>query len=91
MGLWQIAYYALAFRRLHDINKTAWWLILSIPIDLALVFATEYIEHLEQSTVGMIICAACLVKSIFFLAWFCIESTPGENKYGPPSTALERK
>ena len=63
--------FSLLVRRLHDINKTGWWLIVyiilgSIPIINLIVF-------------GIYI---CLLST---------KGTPGENKYGPPSTALERK
>lgn len=87
--LWLIVFYALAFRRMHDINKTAWWLIATLPLDIGIFISSLYVEKAPIVFFGILI--AYLIKEIFFLAWFCIESTPGENKYGPPSTALERK
>ena len=54
-------------RRLHDINKTGWWVLL------------QFIPLIN------------LIAVTVFIFWFCKKGTPGENNYGPPSTALERK
>ncbi len=46
----------LAVRRLHDINKSGWWLLLAfIPV----------------------------VGTIILIIWFCKESEPMPNVYGP--------
>lgn len=47
---------ALCFRRLHDIGKSGWWLLLAlIP----------------------------LVGAIILIVFYCQDSQPGENQYGP--------
>ena len=47
---------AVAVRRLHDIGRTGWWLLLAlIP----------------------------LVGAIVLLIFYCLDSQPGDNKYGP--------
>ena len=46
----------LGIRRLHDIGKSGWWLLLAlIP----------------------------LVGGLILLVFFCLDSQPGENQYGP--------
>ena len=47
---------AMAARRLHDIDRSGWWILLSfIPI----------------------------VGSIILFIWALMESSPGENRFGP--------
>jgi uncharacterized membrane protein YhaH (DUF805 family) len=47
---------AVAFRRLHDTGKSAWWLLIGlIP----------------------------LIGSIILLVFFCQDSDPNDNQYGP--------
>ena len=47
---------ALALRRLHDIGKSGWWILIGlIP----------------------------LVGEILLIIWFCQDSQPGSNQYGP--------
>jgi uncharacterized membrane protein YhaH (DUF805 family) len=47
---------AVAFRRLHDTGKSAWWLLIGlIP----------------------------LIGSIILLVFFCQDSDPSDNQYGP--------
>lgn len=52
---------AVGFRRLHDTNRTAWWLLIDlIP----------------------------LIGAIVLLVFFCTDSTPGDNEYGPNPKGL---
>ncbi len=59
-GIWSLAVLlpglAVCVRRLHDIGKTGWLLLLAlIPI----------------------------VGEIILIVWFCKDSQPGDNQYGP--------
>jgi uncharacterized membrane protein YhaH (DUF805 family) len=47
---------AVAFRRLHDTDRTAWWLLIGL---------------------------VPFVGWIVLLVFLCLDSTPGDNKYGP--------
>ena len=48
--------FAVAFRRLHDTDRSAWWLLIGlVPI----------------------------VGSIVLLIFFVLDSTPGDNRFGP--------
>ena len=58
--LWSLAVFipslAVSVRRLHDIGRSGWWLLLSlIP----------------------------LVGAIILIIWYCTDSQPGANQYGP--------
>ncbi len=47
---------AVCVRRLHDINKSGWWILISlVPI----------------------------VGAILLIIWYCKDSDPGENNFGP--------
>ena len=47
---------AVAIRRLHDINKSGWFVLIGlIPV----------------------------IGTILLIVWFCKDSDPGENQYGP--------
>jgi uncharacterized membrane protein YhaH (DUF805 family) len=48
-------YVAVAVRRLHDTDRSGWWLLL--------VFVP--------------------LGNLVLLAWFCLPSTPGPNRFGP--------
>lgn len=89
-----IPFYALAFRRLHDINFPGW--IALLPVML-LVLAYAFIFHgaellgiynyysFSQFLIGiggfLIICV--FIAAIVLFIFFCLPSTSGENKYGP--------
>ena len=48
--------FAVTFRRLHDTDRSAWWLLIGlVPI----------------------------VGSIVLLIFFVMDSTPGDNRFGP--------
>ncbi|WP_235031246.1 DUF805 domain-containing protein [Geminicoccus flavidas] len=48
---------AVAVRRLHDRDRSGWWLLLHVvPV----------------------------VGQIVLIVWFCLPSTPGPNRFGPP-------
>ena len=52
---------AVGFRRLHDTDRTAWWLLIElIPV----------------------------IGAIVLLVFFCLDSTPGDNHYGPNPKGL---
>ena len=52
---------AVSFRRLHDTDRTAWWLLIYlIP----------------------------LIGAIVLLVFFCMDSTPGDNRYGSSPKGL---
>jgi uncharacterized membrane protein YhaH (DUF805 family) len=68
----------LGIRRLHDIGKSGWWLLLSPAACLGLVgFMTNPEAGFDlMFWLGL---AICLILVFFF----CQDSQPGESKYGP--------
>lgn len=70
---------SITFRRLHDIDKTHWWIAALIPIGL--------VAGLLASTLlgPLLLLATCVVLII----WFCKAGTVGENRYGPDPLASD--
>jgi uncharacterized membrane protein YhaH (DUF805 family) len=84
---------AVAFRRLHDINRSGWW---------ALVFWVPWIgSSVWVDTIGadgingtgwvrwssVVISISFLIGIIFFIVVGCIKGTDGPNRFGPDPLA----
>jgi uncharacterized membrane protein YhaH (DUF805 family) len=89
---------AVSVRRLHDVNRSAWFLLLPTPFGvLAAIFGTIYFlgraglmapntaSGTAFATFGLISIAASLI----LLFWFCQKGTAVPNQYGTaPVTPL---
>ena len=81
--------YSVIIRRLHDIGKSGWWILLNIGGVLLLIPAMilTMIFSFSQSNNGLITASifgllgfACIITSFIFAI---TKSQPGTNKYGP--------
>ena len=72
---------AVAIRRLHDIDRSGWWIAL-LPIFASICFAMLLVSALRS--IVLLIIMAFTVVCIFpvLIYWFCQPSTPGPNIYG---------
>ena len=76
-GLAGIPNLSLQVRRLHDIGKSGWNLLL-IPVPyFVLALAAAFTQTLWLGVVGI------LASFVLMLYFFCKDSQPGENQYGP--------
>lgn len=76
---------AVTVRRLHDTNRSAWWLLLMVPYLLS-----AFLLGMAVSGAGLgamagagalgIIGFLCLIALFVFMV---LRGTPGENRYGP--------
>jgi uncharacterized membrane protein YhaH (DUF805 family) len=82
---------AVAVRRLHDTNRSGWWLLLPIvPYCLAFALGGAALFGGATSGAGMaglgiagiflLIGAGCAIAVLVF---YCLPGTPGDNRYGP--------
>lgn len=85
---------AVSVRRLHDTDRSGWWILLPIvPYCLAFVLggAAMMGGAASGSAMGMgagmgiaaiflLIGAAC---ALLLLVFYCLPGTPGDNRYGP--------
>lgn len=85
---------AVAVRRLHDTDRTGWWILLpTVPYILGLVLggAAMMGGAAMGSGVGMMAGAGiaglfmliALIADIVLIVFYCMPGTPGDNRYGP--------
>ena len=77
---------AVGVRRLHDTNRSGWWLLIpGIPYLLtAVLFASGNL------VLAGILSIVALIGAIILLVLFVLEGTKGPNKYGPDPLEGER-
>ena len=87
---------AVTTRRLHDRNKSGWWLVIYYVLTLIclvpmFLFYTMA-DHSEQfndtityvlAFVFFILAILLFALAVVLLVWFCQRGTIGPNKYGP--------
>ena len=79
---------AVGVRRLHDTNRSAWWLLLMVPyVALAIVSAMALRggganAMAALGTIGLLGLVG-LVCAIVLLVFMVLPGTPGDNRYGP--------
>lgn len=77
---------ALGVRRLHDIDRSGWWMLLFYLVPLfssimiALAFATPHDPNIFILVMSLILYP---VAGIWALVWMCTPGTEGPNEYGP--------
>ena len=77
---------AVAVRRLHDTDRSGWWLLLPLaPYFLTIVLAVIGAATQSSALLGiaMISNVLVIVAAIALLVFYCLPGTPGPNKYGP--------
>jgi uncharacterized membrane protein YhaH (DUF805 family) len=76
---------AVGVRRLHDTNRSGWWMLLLVPYFIAAFLAGRSMASGNMSglgTAGLLMLVGgvlCIVLLIFMV----LPSTPGDNQYGP--------
>ena len=77
---------AVGVRRLHDIDRTGWWMLLPVPFYLvgAVILAIGAINgEAGQAMIGMIAFVLGFVCAIVLLVFYCLDGTSGPNRFGP--------
>lgn len=82
---------AVSARRLHDIGRSAWWLLLPCSISVAvcaLSFSLVSFQQSDHIDSGLLIAwcimgLAYLAVAIVFIVWFIQDSKSEPNQYGP--------
>lgn len=77
---------AVGARRLHDTNRSGWWLLLMVPYLVLGIFTVMAFAGgggmAALGTVGLISIVA-LVCAVVLLVFMVLPGTPGDNSYGP--------
>lgn len=79
---------AVAVRRLHDTNRTGWWVLAPLgPYILVIAAGAMVAANPESPGLGgilaLIAMLAMLGLAITLLVFYVLDGTPGPNNYGP--------
>jgi len=77
---------AVVVRRLHDVNKSAWLLVILYVFLGAYLFSfTRYTNNLGliKTNISIVTCFSFLALGIWLFALMFFDSVPGVNKWGP--------
>ncbi|PAX09756.1 DUF805 domain-containing protein [Sphingomonas lenta] len=85
---------AVAMRRLHDTNRSGWWLlapvlpyILGVLVMVGGLFGAASGAGANSAAAGagagLILTSIGLILGLVLLVFFCIEGTRGPNRFGP--------
>lgn len=95
-----IPLFPTSWRRLHDVGKPGWLLIIDFPVAMLLSPFIKYAvmaEDTEASAiigiVALVFCVLELIYRIYILVLLCLDGNPYTNKYGPDpkGRGLERQ
>jgi uncharacterized membrane protein YhaH (DUF805 family) len=80
--LW--VYLATAVKRLHDRNKSGWWIVLFFVLPcLSSQFGARLEDWLGDSTFAMLLSWNAFVFSVWgFIEMYCLKGTTGTNRFG---------
>lgn len=77
---------AVSVRRLHDTDRTGFWLLLPPAIyvaAIAVVLTGAANQSSTMTAIGVILSLLQWVASIVLLVFYCLPGTNGPNRYGP--------
>ena len=75
---------AVTVRRLHDTNRTGWWVLLPIGLALGGVIAGAVLTFAGLFGVGLALVVLGSIGGFLVLVGFLVQAgTPGNNQYGP--------
>jgi uncharacterized membrane protein YhaH (DUF805 family) len=76
-----VPHLAVAVRRLHDIDRSGWWLVAPFGFTL-LGFLLTSVPG-AAGGLGMLALLIGSVASVVLLVWLCMNGTRGPNRFGP--------
>ncbi len=77
---------AVQVRRLHDTNRSGWWLFIywgPVLLSWALTIGGAANQSGGLSAVGSILSLVGLIGMIVLIVFYCLPGTSGPNQYGP--------
>ena len=83
---------AVAVRRLHDTNRTGWWVLAPLAPYVLMIIAGTMVAASPDSAavaggIALVSMVAMLVLVIVLLVFYFLEGTKGPNRYGPDPKA----
>jgi uncharacterized membrane protein YhaH (DUF805 family) len=88
-------YAAVTSKRLHDRNKSAWWILPFLVLPLVLILAPEMLtarivaahDRPAELAIASAVLAGVALYLWGFVELYCLRGTMGENRYGPDPLA----
>ncbi len=74
---------AVTARRLHDTNRTGWWMLFPIGLGLAGIIAGAVLVFIVGALGAILIFLGPVIGFVTLLAFLIQPSDPGANQYGP--------
>lgn len=79
---------AVAVRRLHDTERTGWWVLAPLAPYLVMILAGMMVMGSPDSAgvagvLALVSLLAVIVLALVLLVFYFLEGTKGPNKYGP--------
>ena len=84
-SIWHLATFlpglGLAVRRLHDTDRSGWWMALQLIV-IAIFVAILLLFPVSSVSLPIMMLLIVLGMFIVLIYWFCQPGTPGPNRYG---------
>jgi uncharacterized membrane protein YhaH (DUF805 family) len=78
LTLW--VYLATSIKRLHDRNRSGWWMVLFFVLPC---LYSQFGDRLGDATITMLLSANAFVFSVWgFVEMYCLKGTTGNNRFG---------
>ena len=76
---------AVGVRRLHDTNRSAWWLLLLVPYLITAFLTVQAMAANSLAGLGAagLMSIIALICAIIYIVLMCLPGTAGDNSYGP--------
>ena|SRR6478672_4629238 len=82
---------AVSVRRLHDIDRTGWWILIFYVAAIVLIFAALGAAFTGSPGTALVLLLAIGALSVWLLVWFVTKGTTGPNRFGPDPLAGEEQ
>ena len=91
---WLLWGFSITRERLHDRDKSAWWLVVFylLPAVLGQLAKAAWFAGAIGTALDYVLTPAAFVLTIWgFVEIGCLRGTPGSNRYGPDPLALAKR
>ena len=92
LAVFGVPAYAVTARRLHDVNRSGWWQMMTAPMTIFAFLPQDTVDRLLYSEAAETTLALFVPLGVFFvvqlilgfvlLIWFIQRGTIGHNRYG---------
>lgn len=76
--------WGVAVRRLHDVNRSGWWLLLPSVITVVGAIISKHAGLTDSPSMYIFIMVAVIISSFVILYWFIKKGDETSNDYGNP-------